>query len=719
MNRIYLKTHIVLLIIGLFCSPATADTAVPLKPVEIPITLPAREKRIALTREEQAWLRDHPVIRARVGNVPPYHFWDNRPQGISVDLLNHIAEKTGFQVEYLHGMSWPDAVENIRNHENVDLLLTAKRTPERKTFMVFSRDYLKLPWVIFTRQDENTIFAMEDLFGKTVAIEKGYVMQERLAKEFPQIGQHLFKDAAEALAAVSENRADAYVGNLTVAQYHITNLGFTNLKVAAPTGLGDHTQAFAIRDDWPQLASILDKGLAAITPAERSAINRKYFTVKLTHEVDYTRLWWLLLIIGLAAAFILLRNYLLQRQITERKQWGNDLKAAKEAAEAANHAKSMFLASMSHELRTPLNGILGYAQILKRDPSATTKQRHGLNVIEQSGYHLLALINDVLDLAKVESGKTELYETDFNLTSLLGGVSEIIRIRAKRKGVDFYSERADDLPDSVHGDERRLRQILLNLLGNAVKFTDRGSVALKVSFDKPDALFSFKVEDTGMGVSPENIETVFKPFEQVGAVERQAEGTGLGLAVSKNLVERMGGRLAVSSEINVGTRFQFELILPVANHNVAKITARPPIIGVRGKSPEILIIDDNSDNLAVLADLLTPLGFNIKQADNGREGLEKAVKSRPDAIITDLFMPEIDGFEMIRRLRQSMVFKDMIIIASSASVFEADKKKSFAAGCNAFLPKPVQTETLLELLRHYLNLTYIYNTVRHGYCIQI
>ena len=391
-----------------------------------------------------------------------------------------------------------------------------------------------------------------------------------------------------------------------------------------------------------------------------------------------------------------------------------ELVKEKKNADRANQAKSRFLANMSHELRTPLNGILGYAQILKRDLSTSPKQQHGLNVIQQSGDHLLSLINDVLDLAKVEAGKIDLFQTDFYMPSLLIGVGEIIKIQAERKGIDFHVESADDLPKRVFGDERRLRQVLLNVLGNAVKFTDKGSVTLRVSAPPRrevggEVLLRFEIQDTGMGISPEHLETVFKSFEQVGEQKRQAGGTGLGLAVSRKLVELMGGQLCVSSQLDVGTQFWFELALPIVDddHRVAQVS-RQSIIGIEGESPKILVVDDNLDNQAVLVDLLSPLGFIIKQANDGSEGLETATQWLPDAIITDLIMPEMDGFELIRRVRQSSILKEKVIIANSASVYEADQKKSLAIGSDAFLPKPIQTETLLELLQQHLNLTWLY-----------
>jgi signal transduction histidine kinase len=413
------------------------------------------------------------------------------------------------------------------------------------------------------------------------------------------------------------------------------------------------------------------------------------------------------------------QNQLLRHEIQQRESAEALLMVAKEEADKANQAKSEFLANMSHEVRTPLNGILGYAQILQTSKNFNEKERRGLNIIHQCGTHLLTLINDVLDLSKIEARKMELYATSFHFPSFLQGVAEIFNIRAEQKKVSFICQFDSDLPNGVYVDEKRLRQVLINLLGNAVKFTNHGAVIFKVKIlekspSEPDSARMFKIrfqiEDTGVGISPEYLEKIFMPFEQVGDLNNQAQGTGLGLAISQKILALMKSYIQVSSQGGEGSIFWFDLEFPeVLDWNQsARISQRGTIVGVEGRKRKILVVDDRWENRSVALHLLQPLGFEVEEAMNGQEGIVKAAEYRPDLIIADLVMPVMDGFELIRRLRKDPLLQDTYIIASSASVFEAEQCASIAAGANEFLPKPISADGLLEMIRSLLDLKWIY-----------
>ncbi|PSR19071.1 serine/threonine protein kinase [filamentous cyanobacterium CCP3] len=416
-------------------------------------------------------------------------------------------------------------------------------------------------------------------------------------------------------------------------------------------------------------------------------------------------------------------NIHLQQEIQERQR-------AEEAAKVASRAKSEFLANMSHELRTPLNGILGYSQLLKRQQSLTEQQQTGLNVIHQCGEYLLTLINDVLDLSKIEARKMDLHPNRFHLPHFLESVLEICRIRASQKHISLSYAVLSDLPQHVKADEKRLQQVLLNLLGNAIKFTETGRVTLTVghahrwptagdagdlsgqnqSGDRSITIpLRFQIEDTGIGIAPEQLEQIFDPFHCAPEPHRRSEGTGLGLSISRQLVQLMGSDIHVASRLGQGSRFWFDLHLPVSQtQDPVGETAQRAIAGYRGDPRTILVVDDKDYNRAVLINVLIPLGFKVLEAADGQAGLEQAQQHRPDAVLVDLVMPQMDGFEMTRRLRQSPELQSTVVIAVSASVLSLDQRLSQLAQCDAFLPKPVQETALLQMIQTHLKLDWLY-----------
>lgn len=396
----------------------------------------------------------------------------------------------------------------------------------------------------------------------------------------------------------------------------------------------------------------------------------------------------------------------LEQKVAERTA---ELEIARKEAERASQVKSVFLANMSHELRTPLNGILGYAQILADAKDIPEKHRDKIRVIHRSGDHLLGLINEVLDLSKIEAGKMELRPTEFNLRAFMDDIRDMFLLRCRSKGIELLFVYDENMPALVRADDGKLRQCVINILGNAVKFTQEGGVTVSVQRISPGIL-KFAVKDTGRGIPADQIEEILKPFQQVAGQPGVEGGTGLGLAITKSFIEMMGGQLTVESEWGRGSTFSFTL--PVAElrpadspQSVQTPTQKP--ISIRSNA-KVLVVDDVPTNVDVAKEILEEVGFQVHTAENGKVAVEEFRRLRPELIFMDIKMPVMDGLEATRRIRQSDGGDKVKIIALTASVFEDSRKKVIDAGCDDYVPKPYKKEDLFVAISRHLDVERIY-----------
>ena len=378
------------------------------------------------------------------------------------------------------------------------------------------------------------------------------------------------------------------------------------------------------------------------------------------------------------------------------------------AAETANRAKSIFLANMSHELRTPLTAVLGFSQLLSDDPTLGIHQRENLNIIKRSGEHLLELINDVLDISKIEAGRIAIQESIFDLWHVLEMVEDMMRVRADAKGIHFLLQRDPDLPRYVRTDAKKLRQILINLAGNAVKYTEKGKVVLRVRLDDQQHVLHGEVEDTGSGIHADDLPKLFDRFMQVG---QSHEGVGLGLYISRKLVELMQGHISVESEWGKGSKFFFDIRCQSSEMaDVQSRAASRKILGLAPgqRSPRVLVVEDKHETRLFITEILEAAGFQVEQAENGHEAVMQFEANPPDLVLMDMRMPVMDGYQAIQRIKSLESGKTIPIIAVTASAFDEDRSKAVTAGADDFLGKPLQVEELFEKMRVHLGVAYTY-----------
>ena len=409
------------------------------------------------------------------------------------------------------------------------------------------------------------------------------------------------------------------------------------------------------------------------------------------------------------------------RDITERKNNLNALQKAKEDAESANRSKSQFLANMSHELRTPLNAILGFTQVMSRDSTLNLQQQDHLRIINRSGEHLLGLINDVLEMSKIEAGRLSFNQSRFDLHLEIETLVEMLQLKANSKNLELVCDRAADLPRYIQTDEGKLRQVLVNLLGNAIKFTPSGSVTLRV-FPVQDLegklersnerLIQFEIEDTGPGIDPNEMHCLFEAFGQTDLGQKAQEGTGLGLPISQQFVQLMGGDIQVESCVGRGTTFRFAIpVTLVRSSDLPELPSSRKAIGLAPNQPtyRILAVDDRAANRKLLVQLLTPIGFQVREAANGEEAVRIWEEWEPHLILMDIRMPVMDGYRASQTIRSHIKGQSTAIVALTASAFEENRSLVLSAGCDDFVRKPFEENILYEKLAEHLGVKYLYD----------
>jgi signal transduction histidine kinase/DNA-binding NarL/FixJ family response regulator len=400
-----------------------------------------------------------------------------------------------------------------------------------------------------------------------------------------------------------------------------------------------------------------------------------------------------------------------EERTTELQLANRNLIQAKDAAEMANRAKSAFLANMSHELRTPLNAILGFTQLMVRDKSLSLEHRDNLSVVSRSGEHLLSLINDVLEISKIEAGQTTLTEEAFDLYRLLKDLQGMFQLRAEDKKLQLMFEYIENVPQYVTLDQGKLRQVLINLLSNAIKFTETGGVILRAKIQKTSHLY-FEIEDTGPGIAPEEQSALFDAFTQTETGQKSQEGTGLGLSISQQFVHLMQGTISVRSNIGHGSVFSFDVAFQPAKaediHQKDQIIRN--VVGLAPNQPtyRILIVEDREENRKLLTRFLTPLGFEVREAEDGKVGVDVWHEWQPHLIWMDMRMPIMDGYEATKRIKANTQSKKTVIIALTASVFEEERSLVLSVGCDDFVRKPFKPQEIYDALTKHLGVEFIY-----------
>lgn len=623
--------------------------------------------KIELTDAEKQFIAEHPVIHLGVDpNFVPYEFIDsdNTYKGIAADYIDLICQRTGLAMSVTMNLTWAEAYTKAVEKE-LDVLPCVSKTKEREQYFLFSNSYYTFQRVIFINQNNKNIKTLDDLKGDRVAVQTNSSHHSYLMAN-DSLELSLYNSVEEALQAVSDGREIAFVGNLSTSIYLAKSLGITNLKYITIDTEEPQKLYFAVRNDWPQLVGIINKALASIDEEEKIAINNKWIGIEETF--DYAKIIKIICIFGIVVVIIFTVSLFwinrLKKEIEKRKKTQEELKIAKEEAGQANQIKSLFLARMSHEIRTPLNAIMGMSYLIKKTDINVTQEIY-LDKLTQAARNMLSIINDILDFSKIEAGKLEIERISFDLDKVLQRVTNIISIKVEEQGIDFSIEKSPDTPVFFMGDPVRIEQILLNIVNNAVKFTEKGLVLLSVhSIRKEDHKYviEFCVKDTGIGMTKEQADRLFIPFDQgESSINRRFGGTGLGLSIVKNLTDLMGGEIEVHSVLNEGSTFYIRL--PLEADTSKQSMSSKKMAADCFRNIRALVVDKSENTRAMLKECFSSFGIQADFASCEDEALLMMQKAKEDGssynlLLVDYLTPKDGGIEFINQIKNKSLFKE-------------------------------------------------------------